>query len=194
MSVEDRAKLQNVYLRPWTLLRSAATECVLYLADLELYAAGAKSHRRAWRQYVRGQIVSDYPARIIKNFLLAVMAEGKDDNKEQEVTPDDEPEERLSNILTLDRIHALISAQAADSDGQEDSSVSAISKKLQNAMQRAARTLGKHSGNVTQQPAHRYCRRLSKDARNKESLIPGQADKTASAQLYSSNYEDLHAM
>ena len=79
MPPEYRAMLQNVYLRPWTLDQSEATDRVPYICDLDVCATGVRCHRKAWRKYVRGNIVSDFAARIIKIFLLAVMAEGKDD-------------------------------------------------------------------------------------------------------------------
>eukprot|EP00973_Karenia_brevis_P015248 2084820-Karenia_brevis.AAC.1 len=72
MSGEERATFLNVYLRPWTLMRSAATENVPYLCDLDMYAPGARSHRKAWRQYVRGGIVSDYAVHIIKLSLIHI--------------------------------------------------------------------------------------------------------------------------
>eukprot|EP00973_Karenia_brevis_P002245 301610-Karenia_brevis.AAC.1 len=71
MSKEEKAKLMNVYLRPWTLIRETATEQVPYICDLDVYAPGTRSHRKAWRQYINGNIVREYAARIIKKILLA---------------------------------------------------------------------------------------------------------------------------
>ena len=48
-------------------------------------AWATRSYYRAWRHYIRGNIVSDYGAQIIKNFLLVMAGAGKVEHEEDEL-------------------------------------------------------------------------------------------------------------
>ena len=91
-TLDEKAKLCSVYLRPWTLDKAIATDSVPYLRDLDKvagapreHAAGAeasqtqdsRSFRIAWKSYIRGSIVSDFATSIIQKFLSAVCSSGK---------------------------------------------------------------------------------------------------------------------
>ena len=90
---EGKAKLFSLYMRPWTLDPSIATEEVPHIANLDrvqrstscvLEAADPGAVRRrvtskanipsfaaAWSQYVRGNVVSQHAARLITQFMAA---------------------------------------------------------------------------------------------------------------------------
>ena len=93
-TVEERARLLSVYLRPWVLFRCHASTHVPHLTDLNtvrhwnqiMRDAVRKrckttqvtpqriSYRDSWKQYLRGHIVSWHSAKIISNFLAKTCA------------------------------------------------------------------------------------------------------------------------
>ena len=120
---EKKAKLFALYLRPWVLDRQKACRHVPHLADLDvvLTAVGAtrrqrakatdtsrvRSYSRAWTNYVRGQVVSQHAARLIRQFMAACCGKstGRDEPDEAELKgPIDLPE----NSVSLERDHRLL--------------------------------------------------------------------------------------
>ena len=93
-TVEERARLLSVYLRPWVLFRCHASTHVPHLTELNtvrhwnqiMRDAVRKrckttqvtpqriSYRDSWKQYLRGHIVSWHSAKIISNFLAKTCA------------------------------------------------------------------------------------------------------------------------
>ena len=157
MSSEERARICSVYMRPWTLDTACESPPVPHLRNLNLCSStnGARpqersrlrrktpapaaeehtairSFRRAWRQYLEGGIVSDHAAKIIKNFLLAVLAEGRhQDDREDKDAQDLEPEVPLS-ATSPERIHELIRSSAQQVEN--DTTGRAVTNKMQTAM------------------------------------------------------------
>ena len=54
-----------------------------------------RNFHKAWAAYIRGNVVSDHASRIIKNFLLAVLAEGQHHDKIDDVQDAKEPDSKL---------------------------------------------------------------------------------------------------
>ena len=109
----NRAKLLNIYLRPWTLVKQEGTAAVPFLRDLDFtpeawnqyHDAGNPNRpqalRRLWKKTACAQPLTPvrdhrsawkaYPGNIlpasytqVKNFLLAFYAEGKGDEVDDE--------------------------------------------------------------------------------------------------------------
>ena len=100
----------------------------------------SRNFHTAWSSYIRGNVVSDHSARIIKNFLLAVLAEGRHHDKIDEMHDTKEEEERsvLGN-LTIDKIHQILNAQLKlDKDAKDSDNTEKGSRRLINAMEKTA--------------------------------------------------------
>ena len=151
---EGKSRLFCLYMRPWALQTTDASPHVPTLAQLgkpRAYATGGDHKRRklrlkqpvpdarqyslAWRQYVRGGIVSHHQRRIIVQFMAANC--GK--NTTRDAAPADEAEEvqeeelDCARNMSVDRIHALLDDMAKhkqqrgsdqDADGSQANSKS----------------------------------------------------------------------
>jgi hypothetical protein len=151
MKPEEKARILSTYLRPWSLLHEHASAAVPHLRDLNVWTptdrkrvrkkssstcdpdgATARSFRRSWRHYIDGNIVSDHAAKIIKNFLLAVFAEGRQqDDSDEENQHAAEPSAPLQ-VTTPARIKELIESNARQVEN--DSTGTIFSSKMQAAM------------------------------------------------------------
>ena len=106
MTQDERGRLLSTYLRPWTLHRDLSSFNVPHLADLnvilpnevldphrhritgkqQLAQPAQRGFYAAWRQYIRGRVVSEHARRIITNFLGACATTTTEDKDS-----DDEP-------------------------------------------------------------------------------------------------------
>ena len=103
-SQEQRARLLSLYLRPWVMQETEATIYVPHIRDLDavrLHAKGeatyphpvkrhrltrrttpsevpwaTRSYARAWQNYIRGNVVSEYSACLIQSFLTIMSGTG----------------------------------------------------------------------------------------------------------------------
>ena len=110
-SQEQRARLLSLYLRPWVMQETEATIYVPHIRDLDavrLHAKGeatyphpvkrhrltccttpsdvpwaTRSYARAWQTYIRGNVVSEYSARLIQSFLTIMSGTGKLEHDEE---------------------------------------------------------------------------------------------------------------
>ena len=83
MNKYHRAKLYSVYLRPWTLSRKLATSSVPFAGDLGLGCKGEiGTVRTVWKAYT--QEVLPHAVRNIRNFMLNSLAEGRNDEDDDE--------------------------------------------------------------------------------------------------------------
>ena len=76
-------------MRPWTLRRADATVHVPFITDLNLICRSedgeaTRGWRGAWKQYVRGRVVSEHSKCIIINFLSADSARGTRDDADDD--------------------------------------------------------------------------------------------------------------
>ena len=109
-SREDKCKIFCLYMRPWVLNRADASPNVPALADLgkpRTYAEEEQGKRRrlrfkqagpltrnyalAWRQYVRGHVVSKHQRKLIVQFMAANC--GKSSTRDAEEVDDAEDTE-----------------------------------------------------------------------------------------------------
>ena len=214
MPAEDKAKICSVYLRPWTLDDTCQSTQVPHLRDLNLVvepstakkntricqktsAASAeapvcRSFRRTWKSYIRGRVVSDHGAKIIKNFLLSVMAEGRhyeDDPKddEKDASEDDTPLPGTS----VQRIHEIIDSAARQVEA--DTSGKTYSKPMRAAMQSVESVLQKvqNSGSQTTTSALEHCRMLgTQDKKSGSKVLAGSVQqKKSTVEIYQGNVE-----
>jgi len=132
-TTEERAKYCSVYLRPWVLLRRDASQHVPFLADLDIVPkapqepprkrqrlstkvpdpdAQIRNFHKAWAHYIRGNVVSNHASRLVTNFLLAVLAEGRHHDKVDEVDEAAPPDMKVELAeLSLARVHQLVNTQ-----------------------------------------------------------------------------------
>jgi len=123
-SVEERARILSVYLRPWVLLRCDVSAHVPYLTQLNtvrLWNQNVRdavrkrckttpvlpegcSYRDAWKEYLRGHIVSEHAVKIIGNFLANTCCFSSH-------TPDEEePEVSSKNLEKMPALSLSLSA------------------------------------------------------------------------------------
>ena len=88
-SKQQRAKLFSVYLRPWTLIATEATDAKPYIADLDEVKTTTESHRdmrEAWKHYYTTGVAKPWAEQIM-NFVRVTSAEGQasflDDEEEK---------------------------------------------------------------------------------------------------------------
>jgi hypothetical protein len=134
-SKEQRARICSVYWRPWVLHRAWASEQVPHIIQLnrtwrEVANPEASWHavprkrrrcksttdtrcevvgyRAAWKTYVRGNIVSESAALLIRNFLSACIAyTGQEDDEDEDKTKD--KEFICSQLpLSVNNVHTII--------------------------------------------------------------------------------------
>ena len=191
-SKEVRAKLSSIYMRPWTFFSSYATSEVPLLTDLDLtkeqwlseYAEENRSLRKkrksskmvdgkseesketrnirhAWKDYLTR--VPETAARQIKNFLLATLAEGRNDQQDEEAGAGTKLESVTCHLEACD-IDQILSRRTArltqkTTVTQEDASPSF--QRLDKATSVAAALI------ETQSAAHETNMEKSKTARQK---------------------------
>ena len=123
-SVEERARILSVYLRPWVLLKCDVSAHVPYLTQLNtvrLWNQNVRdavrkrckttpvllegcSYRDAWKEYLRGHIVSGHAVKIIGNFLANTCCFSSN-------TPDEEePEVSNKNLEKMPALSLSLSA------------------------------------------------------------------------------------
>ena len=134
---EDNAKYLSLFFRPWTL--GEATPSIPHLArlgvpvqragqlDSEATTIGTStSFKRAWREYVRGNVVSESAAAFIRSFLTKTMARSRlfeaDDGNEPDKSDIDDDVPPF--LLSSDRARTLIHGAHGDEDGTATNSIS----------------------------------------------------------------------
>ena len=123
-TVEERCRILSVYLRPWVLDRSYASEHVPHLVDLHKVIstvlankpktrATSKraqiadsrevegSYTTSWDDYRTGHVVSEHAARTIRNFLSTQLAESGEVDEDD---GDNEGQERTWTTLSTDYV------------------------------------------------------------------------------------------
>ena len=110
---DARARLYNVYMRPWTLLRGTATAAVPHLADLDKIAGKPAGHAASWSWYLRGHVVSEHAATLIAQFMAACCGRSTGDagaaDESEEVAQREPPPD---NTVPLGRVRGVIAAMA----------------------------------------------------------------------------------
>ena len=140
---EERAKLYSVYLRPWVLERNDASAAVPHITELNLVPAShlcvrtgwssseekAFAFRRvrsksassidrsfvcAWRNYIRGRIVSNHAKRIITQFMAACCGKSKTEDilVGQAYMDPNEDEKKQKCAMSLQSVHQVLKEAA----------------------------------------------------------------------------------
>ena len=140
---EERAKLYSVYLRPWVLEHEDASAAVPHITHLNLVPAShlcvrtrwqkdidthlvfrrvsskaASAIERnfvcAWRNYIRGRIVSKHAKRIITQFMAACCGKSKTEDSplgQQAMDPNEE-EKNENCAMSLQSVHQILNEAA----------------------------------------------------------------------------------
>ena len=128
-TVEERARLLSVYLRPWVLLRCHVSTHVPYLTDLNTKREWNTtmrdsvrkrqkttpvlpphcSWRHSWKEYVRHHIVSHHAAKIIGNFLAGTCCYSSHTQDVEEAEPDTKTMDKLPALsMSLPALHETL--------------------------------------------------------------------------------------
>ena len=84
MSKHQRAKLYNVYLRPWTLFEKLADEDVLFAGDFGVPSANSVGTvRQQWKGYM--QNILPHALRTVRNFMANSWAESHRDEDDDDL-------------------------------------------------------------------------------------------------------------
>ena len=128
---EERARLLSIYLRPWVLWRDDVSTHVPHLTELNTvrqwnttmrddarwrkrYKRPLKipqrcSYREAWKEYVRGHIVSSHSKKIIANFLASTCCYSSKPQDEQEPEVKSQQLEKMPALsMSLDNLHQAL--------------------------------------------------------------------------------------
>ena len=135
---EERARLYNIYLRPWVLDYQDASAHVPHLMYINCIPDWSNStwlnncnkrrkvqsttpeekayrvpelcsHRNAWKTYARGHVVSNHARRVIMHFLRAACAFSGKDDKDEELTNEKQAEPMMPSIkMTLKEVHTTL--------------------------------------------------------------------------------------
>ena len=163
-SMEDKAKLYSVYLRPWVLDKDIATAAVPHITDLNRYdeassfvrtdggqttnvitrrrvtgKTSVRSFARAWQHYIRHSIVSKHAKRIISQFMAACCGKSTTEDAVEDkegVAPTDMEKNEACNV-SLQYVHNIIrdtSSQNPTRTSDETEDLATESRKLGDQM------------------------------------------------------------
>lgn len=154
MKDEEKAQLCSLYFRPWTLCADfAALPHVPHLLQLPLYPEPIVRRRKrvkgkaaaeetlpswasSWARYIRGNVVSEHAARLIRRFLSLTLARSGSNAR----NPDDEGDSEIDDLeghgavpvkVGLDEAHRIIRSEADGQDASAQGNVTAA-KRLKN--------------------------------------------------------------
>ena len=151
-----------------------------------------RNFRDAWKLYIKGNVVSLHAVRIIKNFLMACLANGRnvhDDKTEQAAQAGLLPK---SGTLTLPDVHRLLERIAHYNVNVSDDNV--ISKRLTAALaavrRGTSRTTAGAEGNAQSMSEHVYALEHFASVGNEaEQHSPVFNDRTSDAQIYVTHWK-----
>ena len=143
MKDEEKAQLCSLYWRPWTLCEDfSQAPHVPHLLQMRLYPEPTVQHRvrgkskataeetmqswaGSWSRYIRGNIVSEHAAKLIRRFLSLTLARSSYDGRES----DDDAESEKENMeghgadpmkIKLDDLHQILRInEACENDSQQ---------------------------------------------------------------------------
>ena len=149
-STEERARILNVYLRPWVLSQADVCAHVPHLTDLNsvriwtLPMSGPKrrrcksapleidrcSHRAAWKEYVRGHIVSEHAKRIILHFLVGNCCYSMKEHYNDEPGNEKAAREKLPAVsMSLHTLHQHMQSMTEIASLPASTSAQAVARK-----------------------------------------------------------------
>ena len=147
MTREGRGRLCNIYLRPWVLHHPWATTAVPHITHLDRVPVPVESlpatrykimrksadpnrvevvgHRKAWKHYIRGNVVSETSVTLITNFLNAcsAMAKHKEEDDERDDGEDEatgpKPLQFSTTTLSVQQVHGIVQEMASLNPGKK---------------------------------------------------------------------------
>ena len=172
MKDEEKARLCSLYWRPWTLCADfSQTPHVPHLLQMRLYPAPIVRHRLrakgrapadetmpswagSWGRYIRGNVVSEHAARLIRRFLSLTLARssynGRDSDDDAESGKEDMEGHGADPVkLKLDELHEILRVKEAcgdDSEQKNDKQIDKLSKKTANVRARWSQPLSAGDG------------------------------------------------
>lgn len=168
MRDEEKARLCSVYFRPWTLCTDFdAIPHVPHLLQMPLYPEPVVRRRKrekgkaateetveswagSWARYIRGNVVSDHAAVLIRRFLSLTLARRSGDNAQNS---DDGAESEMDDMegngavavkVSLDDAHDILRLKTEEG---EDSSAEENDKEISKRKKNSTGKRGKWSGN-----------------------------------------------
>ena len=142
MKDEEKARLCSLYWRPWTLCEDfSQTPHVPHLLQMRLYPEPIVRHRMrakskataeettpswagSWGRYIRGNVVSEHAARLIRRFLSLTLARssynGQESDDDAEAGKEDmEGHGAVPVKLNLDEMRHILRIKESCEDGSE---------------------------------------------------------------------------
>ena len=153
MRDEEKARLCSVYFRPWTLCTDFdAIPHVPHWLQMPLYPEPVVRHRRrakgkaaatetaaswasSWARYIRGNVVSDHAAVLIRRFLSLTLARRSgdhaqnSDNGSESAMDDMEGNGAVAVKVSLDDAHDILRLKTEGEDGTKEDTGKEISKR-----------------------------------------------------------------
>ena len=141
MQDNEKGRLCSVYFRPWTLCKDfEVIPHVPHMLEMTMYPEPAVRHRKraklkaapeeaeaswahSWTRYIRGNVVSDHAARLIRRFLSLTLARRCGDNAHNS---DDDAKSEMDDMdghgaeavkLNLDEAHGILQFKADEEEG-----------------------------------------------------------------------------
>ena len=170
---EQRARLLSLYFRPWVMRHAVATIYVPHIGGLDAVQLNAKnepaypqavkrlrlrrrtlcseipwatrSYDRAWQSYIRGNVVSEYSARLIQTFLTIMSGTGKLEHDEEAGDGGRLLRKDLGSPgqrLRMSDVHEVLTAEKNKAPGR-DGKASTVATRIDSAMRLVQRLVTK---------------------------------------------------
>ena len=203
MKDEEKARLCSLFWRPWTLCEDfSQTPHVPHLLQLRLYPEPIVRHRMrakskataeetmpswagSWSRYIRGNVVSEHAARLIRRFLSLTLArssyKGQDSDDDAESGKEDMEGDGAEAVkLNLDETHRILRLKEDcedDSKQKDGKQIDKLARTTSTVRARYGLTLGGADGAAWDSSGHidtnqieeykKAARNLGKDAGEK---------------------------
>ena len=181
MKDEEKARLCSLYWRPWTLYADfSQTPHVPHLLQMRLYPEPIVRHRLrakstatadetmpswagSWGRYIRGNVVSEHAARLIRRFLSLTLARssynGRDSDDDAESGKEDMEGHGADPVkLKLDDLHQILRVKEAcedDSEQKKEKEIDKLSKKTYSVRARWSVNFSDADGEAWDSSGHR---------------------------------------
>ena len=203
MKDEEKARLCSLFWRPWTLCQDfSRTPHVPHLLQMRLYPEPIVRHRMrakskataeetmpswagSWSRYIRGNVVSEHAARLIRRFLSLTLArssyKGQDSDDDAESGKEDMEGDGAKAVkLDLDETHRILRLKEDcedDSKQKDGKQIDKLARTTSTVRARYGLTLGGADGAAWDSSGHidtnqieeykKAARNLGKDAGEK---------------------------
>ena len=208
MKEEEKAKLCSLYWRPWTLCDDfSQVPHVPHLLQMRLYPEPIVRHRMrakskataeetmpswvgSWNRYIRGNIVSEHAAILIRRFLSLTLARSSYNGQES----DDDAESGKENMeghgadpvkIKLDELHQIlrIKKDREDDSGEpREEPIDKTSKQTLSVRTRWHTTIDNHDGAAWDFSGHRDTNQIEEYKTAAKNLGKNKGDQAQRSQ------------